>query len=168
MISLIVHYIFYNIISGFLFYSFYYLFSEKKNKNKSIFVKLIFFPAYGLGNWKWFKNEKLSDESIAFPKKWFLAKYITRFHLGFLIFLFISWFVYGESQVIEAYKNNRSQPSEYIDYASQIIENSAAVVFSFFEYLFIIISYVVISLLMLLIPYLNKNAIEKKVYRKHN
>ena len=83
---LIVAYLLLNISSGFLF-SFYYLYIENSIQNIKEFLCVLFFPVYGIGNWQYNRNIRISKQGLL-PRKYYILKYLFRLHIVFYVIIF--------------------------------------------------------------------------------
>ncbi|MEM6380480.1 MAG: hypothetical protein AAF705_20010 [Bacteroidota bacterium] len=83
-----------NLLSGLLVFSVWYLSKEKGIKDTREFLLLLFFPAYGFGNWK-FNQEVRSKREVTQSKGWFLNEYMLRVHK---VFIWVMVFVFFQHQ----------------------------------------------------------------------
>ncbi len=86
----VLSYLAYNFLIG-IFFSISYYKTENGLNNKKQFWWLLLFPAIGLGKWKF--SQRLTNESIAFPEKWFIYKYMIKVNWGFIIIIGIISFL---------------------------------------------------------------------------
>jgi len=83
MIEFILFYLGYNLIAG-AFLCIYHHYMEPGSVKMPELWWLLFFPAIGLGKWKYQWSMRNSLE-IDFPEKWFIYKYMKKVNWGFVI-----------------------------------------------------------------------------------
>lgn len=83
MIELILSYLVYNLIAGAVLCLYHHYMEPGSVKMPELWW-LLFFPAVGLGKWKYQWSRRHGAE-IDFPEKWFIYKYMKKVHWGFII-----------------------------------------------------------------------------------
>jgi len=170
MIEIILTYFAYNLIAGATL-CLYHQYMEPGSVRTPELWWLLFFPAIGLGKWKYQWNKRNATE-IDFPEKWFIYKYMKKVHWGYVIanVVGILYLVSGFLGLFDSLTDNEHSSSESL-IEGILMVFAMAFILSFFLaglvlFLCAMIALAFLWLLLIYIPHYKMNKIEVETLKR--
>jgi hypothetical protein len=159
-------YLLYNFLLG-LYFSFQYYTIEGRFNNNKEFWLLLFFPAMGLGKWKYIQLVR-NNEPDLFPERWYMFKYMVKINWGYLILLVVGGFVvvFLSSLLVGSGLDWASHLNNSFSIGAGILFDIGAL-FLFFMVAFIaFLSLCVLYFILIHLPKSSMQKIEMEVYKQ--
>lgn len=172
--SFVIVYLAFNVVSGFLL-CIYYFYKERKITNSKEFLNLLLFPATGLGSWIFNRNQR-NNLPEQYNDKWYICKNMIRLNWVFIL-LIIGYECYAFSHLYIMYHQYSTLKKDATDF---IGETGSGIFYAIFGWMFdlslkivfgcfaiiLIITFIVFSFVLILIPKLQLGTIEKQIKNK--